>query len=58
MAPRYQERLWLGGSLIKAESYQCRSHIRQIAKKVICGEIEPKLEKQEKDLYMNPRRVR
>ena len=25
---------------------------------VISGEIEPKLEKQEKDLYMNPRRVR
>ena len=37
---------------------QCRSHIKQVAKKVIAGEIEPKLEKQEKDLYMNPRRVR
>ncbi|MGI9477446.1 MAG: hypothetical protein ACR2PI_12130 [Hyphomicrobiaceae bacterium] len=37
---------------------QCRSHIKQIAKKVMAGEIEPKLEKQEKDLYMNPRRVR
>ncbi len=37
---------------------QCRSHIKQIAKGVIAGEIEPKLEKQEKDLYMNPRRVR
>ncbi|MFT5507988.1 MAG: hypothetical protein ACI89J_001057 [Hyphomicrobiaceae bacterium] len=37
---------------------RCRSHIKQIAKGVIAGEIEPKLEKQEKDLYMNPRRVR
>ena len=37
---------------------RCRYHIKQIAKKVIAGEIEPKLEKQERDLYMNPRRVR
>ena len=37
---------------------RCRSHIKQVAKRVISGELEPKLEKQEKDLYMNPRRVR
>ena len=37
---------------------QCRSHIKRLAKKVIAGEVTPKLEKQETDLYMNPRRVR
>ncbi|MBU2534097.1 MAG: hypothetical protein KKB37_15255 [Alphaproteobacteria bacterium] len=37
---------------------ECRHHIKQIAKKVVDGSIEPKIEKQERDLYMNPRRVR
>ena len=37
---------------------QCRSHIKRVAKKVKLGEFEPKIEKQEYDLYMNPRRVR
>lgn len=37
---------------------QCRSHIKRVAKQVMQGNLEPKLEKQEKDLYMNPRRVR
>lgn len=36
----------------------CRSHVRQCAKAVQRGEYQPKLEKQETDLYMNPRRVR
>jgi hypothetical protein len=37
---------------------ECRSHIKRIAKQVQAGTLEPKLEKQEHDLYMNPRRVR
>ncbi len=35
-----------------------RSHIRKCANAVREGRYEPKLEKQEVDLYMNPRRVR
>ncbi len=37
---------------------RCRSHVKRIAKQVMRGNLEPKLEKQERDLYMNPRRVR
>ncbi|MGI9523279.1 MAG: hypothetical protein ACR2PG_16715 [Hyphomicrobiaceae bacterium] len=37
---------------------ECRSHIKNLSKRVINGEVIPKLEKQETDLYMNPRRVR
>jgi len=36
----------------------CRRHIRRLAAGVAAGRIEPTLEKQEADLYMNPRRVR
>ena len=36
----------------------CRSHVKRCAKAVRRGEYQPKLEKQEMDLYMNPRRVR
>jgi hypothetical protein len=36
----------------------CRRHVRQIALDVRAGRYEPKIEKQEADLYMNPRRVR
>jgi len=36
----------------------CRRHMRRLARDVLRGEYEPKLEKQEADLYMNPRRVR
>jgi hypothetical protein len=36
----------------------CRRHMRRLARDVIRGRFEPKLEKQETDLYMNPRRVR
>jgi hypothetical protein len=35
-----------------------RRHMRQLARDVMRGRLEPKLEKQEADLYMNPRRVR
>jgi hypothetical protein len=36
----------------------CRRHMRRLARAVLAGRYEPKLEKQETDLYMNPRRVR
>jgi hypothetical protein len=35
-----------------------RRHMRALARDVRRGKYEPKLEKQESDLYMNPRRVR
>ena len=37
---------------------RCRSHVKRVAKQVMQGKLDPKLEKQEVDLYMNPRRVR
>jgi len=36
----------------------CRRHMRRLARDTRRGTYEPKLEKQETDLYMNPRRVR
>jgi hypothetical protein len=36
----------------------CRRHVRRLARDVCAGRLEPKIEKQEADLYMNPRRVR
>lgn len=36
----------------------CRRHMRRLYKDVRRGRIVPKLERQEADLYMNPRRVR
>jgi hypothetical protein len=36
----------------------CRRHVRRIARDVRAGRYEPRIEKQEADLYMNPRRVR
>jgi hypothetical protein len=36
----------------------CRRHVRAIARQVHAGRIQPKIERQEADLYMNPRRVR
>jgi hypothetical protein len=35
-----------------------RSHIKQLTRDIHDGKIKPKIEKQEADLYMNPRRVR
>ena len=35
-----------------------RRHIRDLAREIKAGRLKPKLEKQEADLYMNPRRVR
>jgi hypothetical protein len=36
----------------------CRRHMRRLARDVRRSRYEPKIEKQEADLYMNPRRVR
>src|SRR6185312_2162183 len=36
----------------------CRRHMRRLARDIASGKYLPKLEKQEADLYMNPRRVR
>jgi len=36
----------------------CRRHMRALARAVAAGKYTPKLEKQEAELYMNPRRVR
>jgi hypothetical protein len=36
----------------------CRRHMRALAREIAAGNYTPKLEKQEADLYMNPRRVR
>lgn len=36
----------------------CRRHVKQLARDVKAGRIVPKIDRQESDLYMNPRRVR
>ncbi len=36
----------------------CRRHVKRLAKDVVAGRTAPRVEKQEADLYMNPRRVR
>jgi len=36
----------------------CRRHMRRLWKDVHRGKVEPKIERQEADLYMNPRRIR
>jgi hypothetical protein len=36
----------------------CRRHMKRLYRDVRAGRLEPKLERQEADLYMNPRRVR
>ena len=36
----------------------CRRHIKFLAREVLTGRLEPKIENHEADLYMNPRRVR
>jgi hypothetical protein len=37
---------------------ECRNHMRRLWREVAAGKYTPRLEKQEADLYMNPRRVR
>ncbi len=36
----------------------CRRHMRRLWKDIMAGKVEPDLERQEADLYRNPRRVR
>ena len=36
----------------------CRHHMKRLYKDIRAGRIDPKLERQEADLYLNPRRVR
>ncbi len=48
-------KLFCGMLIFNAE---CRRHMRRLARDVLSGKYEPKIEKQEADLYMNPRRVR
>lgn len=36
----------------------CKRHVRDLAQDVMSGAVKPSLERQETDLYMNPRRVR
>lgn len=36
----------------------CRRHVKHLAREVAAGRVTPKLERQETDLYLNPRRVR
>jgi hypothetical protein len=36
----------------------CRKHVVKLADSIVTGRTLPKIEKQEADLYMNPRRVR
>ena len=36
----------------------CRKHLKSLAADIAAGRIKPKIEKQEADLYLNPRRVR
>jgi hypothetical protein len=48
-------KLFCGMLIFNAEA---RQHMRRLARDVRAGKYEPKIEKQEADLYMNPRRVR
>jgi hypothetical protein len=48
-------KLFAGMLIFNAET---RRHMRSLAREVAAGKLVPKLEKQESELYMNPRRVR
>ena len=48
-------KLFCGMLIFNADA---RRHMRRLAKEIAAGKYTPKLEKQEADLYMNPRRVR
>src|SRR3990170_5172005 len=45
-------------SALQIFNADCRRHMRRLWKDVRRGKVEPKLERQEADLYMNPRRIR
>jgi hypothetical protein len=36
----------------------CRKHVARLAREVAAGTVQLRLQKQEADLYLNPRRVR
>jgi hypothetical protein len=36
----------------------CRRHVARLARDIASGRVEAKLQRQEADLYLNPRRVR
>jgi len=48
-------KLFCGMLIFNADA---RRHVRSLARDVVCGKYTPRLEKQEAELYMNPRRVR
>ena len=48
-------KLFCGMLIFNADA---RRHMRALAREVVSGKYTPRLEKQEADLYMNPRRVR
>jgi hypothetical protein len=48
-------KLFCGMLIFNADA---RRHMRRLAREIAAGKYTPKLEKQEADLYMNPRRVR
>ena len=45
-------------SALQVFNADCRRHMRRLWKEVRRGKVEPKIERQEADLYMNPRRIR
>jgi hypothetical protein len=45
-------------SALQVFNADCRRHLRRVWKDIRRGRIEPRIDRQEADLYMNPRRVR
>lgn len=45
-------------SALQIFNADCRRHLRRVWKDIRRGKIEPRIDRQEADLYMNPRRVR
>lgn len=45
-------------SAMQVFNADCRRHMKRLWKDVRRGKVEPKIERQEADLYMNPRRIR
>jgi len=48
-------KLFAGMLIFNSDS---RRHMKRLHRDVLRGKIKPKIERQEGDLYMNPRRVR
>lgn len=45
-------------SAMQVFNADCRRHMKRLCRDVRRGKVEPKIERQEADLYMNPRRIR